>query len=57
MPRIFNGPDLYDPGDQPECDLWFPRHRYPVGADKARVLPVLVSSYSRFIGTGMSAPG
>jgi transposase len=41
----------YDPGDQAQCDLWFPEARIPVGAGKARVLPVLVmvSSHSRFI--------
>lgn len=41
----------YDPGDQAQCDLWFPEVRIPVGAGKARVLPVLVmvSSHSRFI--------
>jgi transposase len=41
----------YDPGDQAHCDLWFPEVRIPVGAGKARVLPVLVmvSSHSRFI--------
>ncbi|WP_157360952.1 IS21 family transposase [Arthrobacter sp. EPSL27] len=41
----------YEPGDQAQCDLWFPEVRIPVGAGKARVLPVLVmvSSHSRFI--------
>jgi hypothetical protein len=41
----------YDPGDQAQCDLWFPEVRIPVGAGKARVLPVLVMvcSHSRFI--------
>ncbi|CCQ48546.1 integrase core domain protein [Pseudarthrobacter siccitolerans] len=41
----------YDPGDQAQCDLWFPEIRIPVGAGKARVLPVLVMvcSHSRFI--------
>jgi transposase len=41
----------YDPGDQAQCDLWFPEVRIPVAAGKARVLPVLVmvSSHSRFI--------
>jgi transposase len=41
----------YDPGDQAQCDLWFPEVRIPVGAGKTRVLPVLVmvSSHSRFI--------
>ncbi|TLM82972.1 IS21 family transposase [Pseudarthrobacter sp. NamE2] len=40
----------YDPGDQAQCDLWFPEARIPVGAGKTRVLPVLVmvSSHSRF---------
>ncbi|MDF9277606.1 IS21 family transposase [Arthrobacter sp. EH-1B-1] len=41
----------YEPGDQAQCDLWFPEVRIPVGEGKPRVLPVLVmvSSYSRFI--------
>jgi transposase len=41
----------YEPGDQAQCDLWFPQVRIPVGAGKPRVLPVLVMvcSYSRFI--------
>ena len=41
----------YEPGDQAQCDLWFPEVRIPVGAGKPRVLPVLVmvSSHSRFI--------
>ncbi|MBT2551277.1 IS21 family transposase [Arthrobacter sp. ISL-65] len=41
----------YDPGDQAQCDLWFPEVRIPVGGGKAKVLPVLVMvySHSRFI--------
>jgi len=41
----------YEPGDQAQCDLWFPEVRIPVDDGKPRVLPVLVmvSSYSRFI--------
>nr|WP_148258079.1 IS21 family transposase [Pseudarthrobacter phenanthrenivorans] len=41
----------YEPGDQAQCDLWFPEVRIPVGSEKPRVLPVLVmvSSHSRFI--------
>ncbi|PVZ53838.1 IS21 family transposase [Arthrobacter sp. H-02-3] len=41
----------YEPGDQAQCDLWFPEVRIPVGGGKPRVLPVLVmvSSHSRFI--------
>jgi transposase len=41
----------YEPGDQAQCDLWFPEVRIPVDAGRARVLPVLVmvSSHSRFI--------
>jgi transposase len=41
----------YAPGDHAQCDLWFPEVRIPVGAGKARGLPVLVmvSSHSRFI--------
>ncbi|MBT2534316.1 IS21 family transposase [Arthrobacter sp. ISL-48] len=41
----------YEPGDQAQCDLWFPEIRIPVGTGKPRVLPVLVmvSSHSRFI--------
>lgn len=41
----------YEPGEQAQCDLWFPEVRIPVGTGKPRVLPVLVmvSSHSRFI--------
>ncbi|WP_306922860.1 IS21 family transposase [Arthrobacter globiformis] len=41
----------YEPGDQAQCDLWFPEVRIPVGAGKPRILPVLVmvSSHSRFV--------
>ena len=31
-----------DPGDQAQCDLWFPDVRIPVGPGKAKVLPMLV---------------
>jgi transposase len=41
----------YEPGDQAQCDLWFPEVKIPVGAGTPRILPVLVmvSSHSRFI--------
>jgi transposase len=41
----------YEPGEQAQCDLWFPEVRIPVGSGKPRILPVLVmvSSHSRFI--------
>lgn len=42
---------VYHPGEQVQCDLWFPEPRIPVG-DGARVmLPVLVmvASFSKFI--------
>lgn len=41
----------YEPGDQAQCDLWFPEVRIPVGAGNPRILPVpvMVSSHSRFI--------
>ncbi|MDQ0620106.1 hypothetical protein [Arthrobacter globiformis] len=41
----------HEPGDQAQCDLWFPETLIPVGARKARVLPVqvMVPSHSRFI--------
>lgn len=46
----------YEPGDQAQCDLWFPEVRIPVGSGKPRVLPVMVmvSSRSRFIMAQMT---
>ena len=42
---------VYHPGDQVQCDLWFPEPRIPVGAGVLVVLPVLVmvASFSKFI--------
>ena len=39
------------PGDQGQCDLWFPPVKIPLGAGQFGSPPVLVivSSYSRFI--------
>lgn len=41
---------VYHPGEQVQCDLWFPEPRIPVG-DGSMVLPVLVmvASFSKFI--------
>jgi transposase len=41
---------VYHPGDQMQCDLWFPEPRIPVG-DSMVMLPVLVmvASFSKFI--------
>jgi transposase len=45
----------YRPGDQAQCDLWFPPVRVPLGAGQTACLPVLVmvASFSRFITGGM----
>jgi transposase len=42
---------VYHPGDQVQCDLWFPEPRIPVADGTAVVLPVLVmvASFSKFI--------
>jgi transposase len=47
----------YRPGDQAQCDLWFPPVRVPLGAGQSGSPPVLVmvASYSRFI-TGRMLP-
>jgi hypothetical protein len=41
----------YRPGEQVQCDLWFPPARIPLGSDQEGSPPVLVMvcSYSRFI--------
>jgi len=41
----------YRPGDQAQCDLWFPPARIPVGAGQSGLLPVLVvvTAFSRCI--------
>lgn len=45
----------YRPGDQAQCDLWFPPVTIPLGAGQTACLPVLVmvASFSRFITAGM----
>jgi transposase len=42
---------VYRPGDQVQCDLWFPEPRIPVGDGSMAMLPVLVmvASFSKFI--------
>jgi hypothetical protein len=42
---------VYHPGDQVQCDLWFPEPRIPVGDGSLVMLPVLVmvASFSKFI--------
>ena len=42
---------VYHPGDQVQCDLWFPEPKIPVGDGTAVMLPVLVmvASFSKFI--------
>jgi transposase len=42
---------VYHPGEQVQCDLWFPEPRIPVGDGSAVMLPVLVmvASFSKFI--------
>lgn len=41
----------YEPGDQMQCDLWFPPAKIPLGGDQFGSPPVLVmtASHSRFI--------
>ena len=45
----------YRPGDQAQCDLWFPPVTIPLGDGQPGTLPVLVivASFSRFITGGM----
>lgn len=45
----------YRPGDQAQCDLWFPPVRIPLGHGQTGSPPVLVmvSSFSRFIAATM----
>jgi len=45
----------YDPGDQCQCDLWFPTVKIPLGDGKVGTPPVLVMvpSFSRFITAQM----
>jgi hypothetical protein len=45
----------YSPGDQAQCDLWFPPTRIPSGRGQWASFPVLVvvASYSRFITARM----
>lgn len=45
----------YRPGDQAQCDLWFPPTSIPLGAGQVGTPPVLVivASYSRFLTARM----
>lgn len=42
---------VYHPGEQVQCDLWFPEPRIPLGDGSMAMLPVLVmvASFSKFI--------
>lgn len=42
---------VYHPGDQVQCDLWFPEPKIPIGDGTVVMLPVLVmvASFSKFI--------
>jgi hypothetical protein len=42
---------IYHPGDQVQCDLWFPESKIPIGDGTKVMLPVLVmvASFSKFI--------
>ena len=42
---------VYHPGDQMQCDLWFPEPKIPIGDGTRVMLPVLVmvASFSKFI--------
>ena len=46
---------VHHPGDQAQCDLWFPEPRIPVDDGTRVMLPVLVmvASSSEFITAGM----
>lgn len=46
---------VYSPGDQAQCDLWFPPVKIPVGASMVSAPPVLVMvpSFSKFITARM----
>jgi transposase len=46
---------VYHPGDQVQCDLWFPEPKIPVGDGSLVMLPVLVmvASFSKFISAVM----
>jgi len=46
---------VYHPGDQVQCDLWFPGPKIPVGEGTVVMLPVLVmvASFSKFITARM----
>ncbi len=43
----------YAPGDQAQCDLWFPPVKVPLGHGQTGSLPVMVASFSRFITATM----
>jgi transposase len=42
---------VYHPGEQMQCDLWFPEPKIPIGDGTVMMLPVLVmvASFSKFI--------
>ncbi len=46
---------VYHPGDQVQCDLWFPEPKIPLGDGSVSMLPVLVmvASFSKFISALM----
>jgi transposase len=46
---------VYHPGEQVQCDLWFPEPKIPVGDGSAVMLPVLVmvACFSKFIAAVM----
>jgi len=46
---------VYHPGDQVQCDLWFPEPKIPLGDGTVAMLPVLVmvASFSKFIAALM----
>lgn len=46
---------VYHPGDQMQCDLWFPEPRIPLGDGSTAVRPVLVmvTSFSKFLTAAM----
>ncbi len=50
---------VYHPGDQMQCDLWFPEPKIPIGDGTRVMLPVLVmvASFSKFITAVMIPSG
>lgn len=50
---------VYHPGDQVQCDLWFPEPKIPLSDGTLVMLPVLVmvASFSKYPGDAPPATG